>query len=391
VKGPAGCGKSLALAARAAHLAGAGKEVLVVSFNITLLHYLRDLAVRYPHPRESVIRGITWLHFHDWCKRACQEAGLEVDYCRLFGDRLDKADEGCDAGDDLFETRIPELVERAIKEGGPNVNRYDAVLVDEGQDFNLAWWNLLRKVCREGGEMLLVADATQDLYRRACRWTDEKMKGAGFDGPWFDLQGCYRFPPTLVPHLRAFVNKYLPGSDINLPSEVEGDLFEQTVGLRWLQVEEREAVDACVRAVCDLTVASPPVPWSDITLLVSTHEHGLRCVRTLEAPPRNIKVRHVFADGHASQKRLKMAFWMGDARMKAATVHSFKGWESRAMVVHIGRAGTPAERSAVYVALSRLKRSPAGSFLTVVCSSPELEAYGRTWPVFEKRGVEAQA
>jgi hypothetical protein len=57
VRGPAGCGKSLALAARASQLAGEGKDVLVVSFNITLLHYLRDLAVRYPHPHESVIRG----------------------------------------------------------------------------------------------------------------------------------------------------------------------------------------------------------------------------------------------------------------------------------------------------------------------------------------------
>lgn len=47
VRGPAGCGKSLALAARASQLAGEGKDVLVVSFNITLLHYLRDLAVRY--------------------------------------------------------------------------------------------------------------------------------------------------------------------------------------------------------------------------------------------------------------------------------------------------------------------------------------------------------
>lgn len=55
--------------------------------------------------------------------------------------------------------------------------------------------------------------------------------------------------------------------------------------------------------------------------------------------------------------------------MKAATVHSFKGWEWRAMVVHVGRATTPAERATVYVALSRLKRSPAGSFLTVVSSA----------------------
>ncbi len=121
-------------------------------------------------------------------------------------------------------------------------------------------------------------------------------------------------------------------------------------------------------------------------MLVATHEDGrkLCCVRALEASPRNIKVNHVFASDHASQKKLKMGFWMGDARLKAATVHSFKGWEARAMVVHIGQAATAGQLAAVYVALSRLRRCEKGSFLTVVCSAPELEAYGRTWPEFSK-------
>jgi hypothetical protein len=141
------------------------------------------------------------------------------------------------------------------------------------------------------------------------------------------------------------------------------------------------AVDACVQAVCDLT-ASPTVAWADITLLVATHEEGLCCVQALNAL--DIKVNHVFAKDPASRKRLKMAFWMGDARLKAATVHSFKGWEARAMVIHMSRAATAGDLAAAYVALSRLLRSASGSFLTVVCSAPELESYGRTWPEFNK-------
>lgn len=384
VKGPAGCGKSLALAARASRLAGEGKEVLVVSFNITLLHYLRDLAVRYPHPRESVIRGITWLHFHDWCKRVCQDAGMEEEYGRLFADSAAarRGDEG--ERNALFEVRIPELVGRALTEAGDEAVRYDAVLTDEGQDFNLTWWNLLRRVCRAGGEMLLAADATQDLYRRSCHWTDESMRGAGFDGPWFQLDGCYRFPRDLLPHLRRFAEDYLPGKEVNLPTEAQGDLFNQPVHLRWVQVDEVDAGDECVRAVCDLATA-PGVAWADITLLAGTHEEGLHCVQTLEALTRNVKVAHVFAPDHATQKQLKMAFWMGDARLKAATIHSFKGWEARALVVRIGRAAAAGELAAAYVALSRLRRSEAGSHLTVVCSAPQLEGYGRTWPAFQDR------
>jgi len=392
-RGPAGCGKSLALAARAAQLSAEGKDVLVVSFNITLLHYLKDLAVRYPHPRDSITSRVTWLHFHDWCKRVCQEASMEEEYRSLFRDRGQTSAEGEDEQpDDIFESLMPELVGRAIEAEGALVTRFDAVLVDEGQDFNLTWWNLLRKVHHHGGEMLLAADVTQDLYNRSAKWTDESMRGAGFAGDWGRLEGCYRFPRLLISHLRRFVEEQLPSSDINVPAEVEGDLFEQPLGLRWLQVAEEESVEACVQAICDITsAASPAVPWADITLLVGTHELGLRCVQALEAPPRGIKVNHVFGGDHASRKRRKMGFWMGDARLKAATVHSFKGWESRTMVVHIGRARTPAERSAAYVSLSRLRRSEKGSFLTVVCSAPQLEAYGRTWPVFENRLMVGQS
>jgi hypothetical protein len=388
IRGPAGCGKSLALAACAAQLSAEGKDVLVVSFNITLLHYLRDLAVRYPEPRRSIIDRITWLHFHDWCKRVCQEAGMEAEYRQLFrgGSRTEGADVEDGPLDELFETEMPELVLNALKEGAELVSRFDAVLVDEGQDFNLTWWNLLRQVLRPAGEMVLAADTTQDLYTRSRRWTDASLENAGFrGGNWFRLEGSYRFPRELVPHLKKFVEDHLPDGDINLPSEVQGDLFEQPVQFRWLQVREAHVVETCVQAVCELpTAGSPAVPWSDITLLVGTHDLGLKCVEALVAPPRNIQVNHVFGIDHTSSKSRKMGFWMGDARVKAATVHSFKGWESRAMVVQIGRARTPGERAAAYVALSRLRRSDRGSFLTVVCSAPELEAYGTTWPVFKR-------
>jgi superfamily I DNA/RNA helicase len=167
-----------------------------------------------------------------------------------------------------------------------------AILVDEGQDFHLAWWNLLRRVLRDDGKMLLVADATQDLYSRSCYWTDESMRGAGFDGPWFHLDGSYRFPRKLVPFLRQFADQFLPHrADINLPAEVQGEIFEQSVALRWLQVQEAGAVDVCVQAVCDLTALPNNVAWADITLLVATHEEGLRCVQALKL--RGVKANHV--------------------------------------------------------------------------------------------------
>src|SRR5262245_50635876 len=92
-----------------------------------------------------------------------------------------------------------------------SVTHFDAILVDEGQDFSVVWWDLLAQVRRDGGEMLLVADCTQDLYGRASRW-NKAFRG----GHWFPLEGSYRFPSGLVPHLRTFVETLLPGGEVIL-------------------------------------------------------------------------------------------------------------------------------------------------------------------------------
>ncbi|KZZ04288.1 hypothetical protein A3744_26225 [Oleiphilus sp. HI0073] len=75
---------------------------------------------------------------------------------------------------------------------------------------------------------------------------------------------------------------------------------------------------------------------------------------------------------------------MGDARVKATTLHSFKGWESRLLVIYITESVSPKDLALIYTGLTRLKRSVYGSCLTVVCSATELESYGATWPEFDK-------
>lgn len=71
---------------------------------------------------------------------------------------------------------------------------------------------------------------------------------------------------------------------------------------------------------------------------------------------------------------------MGDARIKATTLHSFKGWESRLLVVYVTEAEHPESLALIYAGLTRLKRSQDGSWLTVICSAPQLQSYGETFP-----------
>ena len=142
------------LAARAAELLQKQKSVLVVTFNITLLHYLMDVAVRYPGGSGRTRKDITWLNFHAWCRRICMDNDAEAEYKAIWKDANPH---------DVLNVELPALVSSVLA-NAVDGELYDAVLVDEGQDFLPAWWDVLRRVCKPGGEMLLVADETQDIY-----------------------------------------------------------------------------------------------------------------------------------------------------------------------------------------------------------------------------------
>lgn len=376
IRGAAGSGKSLVLAARAAELLGEGKSVLVVTFNITLLHYLMDVAVRWPHAKGKTRKDITWLNFHYWCKRVCMESGNESDYKELWK----SSDE-----QDVLNVALPALVERIIETSPDEVTTYDAILVDEGQDFMPHWWSVLRKICNKEGEMLLVADATQDIYDTAKSWTDEAMKGAGFSGAWAELETSYRLPQLAMDKACEFATEFMPPELVNLPKSDQLGLAIEPCNLRWVQVDENSAVDACCIELMRLAVENnfnDGIAITDSTFLCDSKSFGFEVIKKLGY--KGIKTVHTFADEEKESRRQKVGFYMGDARIKATTLHSFKGWESRALVIYVSNKTDLKTLALIYTGLTRLKRHEEGSCLTVVSCSEKLLEYGKTWPDFEK-------
>lgn len=383
IKGPAGSGKSVVLAARAANLVSQGKDVLVVSFNITLLNYLADLAVRNePASRKSA----TWLNFHGWCKRVCQETDHEEEYRALWRREHDEP-VGMDdpARNDLPNEPLCELVGGIIdNDTVGRVRRYDAILVDEGQDILPEWWSVLRKVCKPEGEMVLVADATQDVYGTARSWTDDAMQGAGFSGPWAQLPVSYRLPVGLIDRARSFARAFLPSEFVELPNPIQKELDIEPCHLRWVQTTLEEAAAVCEQEIYSLisTGTASELSMSDVTLLVGSQAAGLEVLSYLDQ--KGVKYIDTFGLARDSRRK-KLAFFMGDARVKVTTIYSFKGWEARAIIVRVDRAKNERDLALLYTGLTRLKRHSNGSYLTIVCSAPSLARYGASWPEFVDR------
>ena len=95
------------------------------------------------------------------------------------------------------------------------------------------------------------------------------------------------------------------------------------------------------------------------------------------------EVQHVFGLTNAERRDRKMRFYGAAAGVKGCTVHSFKGWESRAVLMSVGW-GDEARRLA-YVGLTRVKgdRANRSAFVTVVNSDFGLRGFQQR---FEQTG-----
>lgn len=148
--GAAGTGKTFVAMEKARRLAAAGKRVFLTCYNKNLAAFMRKQV-----PAEVVCQN-----FHDFLLETLQREGkaLEVpsegeDQSRFF--------------DETLPTRGFDHYSCA-----PLEDKFDAVIVDEGQDFSGNWYTCLQAMLRDeaDGEFYVFADPNQDLFRHNMDW-----------------------------------------------------------------------------------------------------------------------------------------------------------------------------------------------------------------------------
>jgi hypothetical protein len=238
------------------------------------------------------------------------------------------------------------------------------------------WWNVLRKVVRrdgaQDGERLLVADQTQDVYGRGRAWTDQAMVGAGFSGDWVRLSVSYRLPPALIPFTSAFLAEFLSDEDVEVPEADQTQMDLYPCALRWVQTgdlaaaAEREVKHLLRRHDC----TRPPMsPLSSIRSSV-----GTEIVARLEAS--GFRTLHTFGARSDEKRRRKLAFFYGSERLKVTTLHGFKGWEARSVIVCIGRVANRRAKALLYTGITRLKRHEAAATWRWLLALPRCRTTG---------------
>ncbi len=119
--GPAGTGKTLLAMHKARLLARQGLRVLLTCYNKALGWHMRRALADCP--------GIVAGHFHELC----------YDLAGLDRDRF-KAPDDDRASRQFFDVELAEALQQAAATKGP---LFDALVVDEAQDFLAPWWQAL--------------------------------------------------------------------------------------------------------------------------------------------------------------------------------------------------------------------------------------------------------
>ena len=143
IEGTAGTGKTVLAMEKARRLTTTGARVLLLCFNRPLAAHLRRQA-----------EGFTVETFHNFCERMARRAGLPFDAPIEHGPQHRF----------FWEKETPECLLEAL-ERLPD-ERYDAIIVDEGQDFLPDWWPCLDEALAQRREGTLYAfyDAYQNIF-----------------------------------------------------------------------------------------------------------------------------------------------------------------------------------------------------------------------------------
>lgn len=149
VRGGAGSGKTVLALQQARELAHGGQErkaqrVALLCYSIGLASYLKREVATWPRKHRPAFVGT----FHEF----------GTQWGAPDGDRADSA---------FWEDELPQLMGE-LADGLTDGQRYDAVVVDEAQDFAVSWWTPVLKALRdeEEGGLYVFSDENQRIFGR---------------------------------------------------------------------------------------------------------------------------------------------------------------------------------------------------------------------------------
>lgn len=334
VKGVAGCGKTQVLAHKAVreHIR-TGDKVLIVTYNISLIEYIKMRINQVP--ADFSTNAFEIINYHQFFNSKAKK------YSTL---RVSLTDYD---NPNFFEDFKTEIIN--------NDDQYSTIIVDETQDYMTQWLDCLRKYfLKHDGRFILFGDGEQNIYNREMESDSRMPRVNGFGESRWRVMSDRITMRTLNPDITRiasdFAREYCVSSEpikmqdtLNLfdyklgywpiASNTKADLLAQY--LIWLSKKFEISMKEIVVLGQSINLLR------DIDYFLRTR-YGIATMTTFESMEdyRQIKARNqsderTMMDLKAVRRVSKVHFTIDINSIKLSTISSFKGWESKTVVLLI--------------------------------------------------------
>jgi hypothetical protein len=349
IRGVAGSGKTIILASRAKMLSKQNPDwkILILCYNISLANSIQqminhmlnepeDLFDYDPSNQSVSTKNIIVRNFHSWLKNDLK----------------------------IKEEHLPKIIEK-MEKNEAILPTYDAILIDEGQDFDSVWLRLVSLLINADTQsLLLVEDRAQTIYKRKRTYLQDT--GLNFQGRSKVLSINYRNTSQIVKFAWDFyrenslfknkvVNRSLDG-EIIAPQSTKRKGPEPGIVKAANFFDEMKLVARQIKKLHE----QKKVPLDEMLILY-------RVKRTHKCQIIDI-IKHSLADAGlpfywiTENDTSKRSFQKDDGMVKISTIDSSKGLDFQAVfIVNIDSMPFPLEDdkerevSLFYIGMTRAK------------------------------------
>ena len=305
ISGPSGSGKTLVLIHQAAMIRQYNpniKRILFVCFNITLVNFIKRCLAEKKVPLGE--NGVEVFHFFELCEKILSEpVAFENEESAYY---------------DL-------VIAEALGKAANFTERYDAVLVDEGQDFSDDMFRIVFSLLNPATNHLSIAlDDNQNIYRKTQTW-----KNLGMQVRWriHRLTWIYRSSRAIAGFARRFID------DKNAETSPRTEPIQDNLTPHGLEPDIRqfpnagELIDHIARQVVHLH-HTEGYPLSEIAILYTQKSpHRIPDIHFPDLMTKAMENQGLFCNWIARDYRSKRSYDVTTQSVAISTIHSVKGFD----------------------------------------------------------------
>ena len=162
---------------------------------------------------------------------------------------------------------VPRQLWRYWHEGEVALPHYDIILVDEAQFFAPLWFEMIKRLLTDTGQLFLVADASQGFLKRGQSWL---ASGLEVRGRVHRLTKSYRTTREILDFATLLYRTRLPHDEEEI---VVPDILDMPHGVLPVVISLTSKQDEVTRVINEIRrLQQHGIPWRDILVIHASRE-----------------------------------------------------------------------------------------------------------------------